>query len=269
MTQSIYIFSNSLLKETSERGRRMDDRDFMLKGINLRGLVIMDAATGAANTTCWLASKLKETGGGKIISIDNDAETFPDAKRKLGELAEFVEFVKADLTGMPQIKSESVDLIVCHATMCAVNDRPLKAVKALAEFYRTLKKGGWLIIDDEYPLPKASKPEEEAQVKRWQTYKAIAELVDGEHYTEIYPEELEFAVKLVGFKDVELRRFEGEPLSREVMEEWKEEMPKLINKIDDEDLKAAFGKTTAKIWQKFINKGGLFPAYYVMRVHKK
>jgi len=137
----------------------------------------------------------------------------------LGELAEFVEFVKADLTDMPQIRSESVDLIVCHATICAVNDRPLKAVKALAEFYRTLKEGGWLVISDEYPLPKASKPEEEVQVKRWQTYKAIAELVDGEHYTEIYPEELEFAVKLVGFKDIELRRFESGPLSREVMEE--------------------------------------------------
>jgi SAM-dependent methyltransferase len=247
----------------------MNDRDFMLKGISLRGLVIMDAATGAANTTCWLASKLKEAGGEKIISIDNDAETFPDAKRKLGELAEFVEFVKADLTDMPQIKSESVDLIVCHATMCAVNDRPLKAMKALAEFYRTLKKGGWLIIDDEYPLPKASRPEEEVQVKRWQTYKAMAELVDGEHYTEIYPEELEFAVKLVGFKDIEMQRFNAGPLSIEVMEEWKEEMPKLISKIDDEDLKVAFERTVARIWQKFINQGGLFPDYYVMRARKK
>jgi ubiquinone/menaquinone biosynthesis C-methylase UbiE len=50
--------------------------------------------------------------------------------------------------------------------MCAVNDRPLKAVKALAEFYRILKKGGWLVIADEYPLSKASKPEQEVQVKR-------------------------------------------------------------------------------------------------------
>jgi SAM-dependent methyltransferase len=153
--------------------------------------------------------------------------------------------------------------------MCAVNDRPLKAVKALAEFYRTLKKGGWLIIDDEYPLPKASKPEEEVQVKRWQTYKAIAELVNGQHYTEIYSEELEFAVKLVGFKDIELQRFEGEPLSKEVMEEWKEEMPELIRKIDDEDLKAAFEKAVARIWQEFINQGGFFPDYYVMRTRKK
>jgi len=246
----------------------MSSRDFMFRGIDLRGLIVMDAGTGAANTTLWLAKKLKEAGGGRIISIDIDPETFPDAKRKLGELAEMVEFVEADLTCMPQIKSESIDLIVCHATLCAVNDRPLKAVKALSEFYRVLKKGGWLIIDDEYPLPKPSKLEEKVQVKRWQTYKSVAEIVTGEHYTEIYPEELKFAAKLVGFKDIELRKFEGDPLSEEVMNEWREEMKKMIRRIDDEDLKAAFQKTTEKIWRTYKKQGGVFPPYYVMRMRK-
>jgi len=241
----------------------------MLKGISLRGLVIMDAGTGATNTTCWLANKVKEAGSGRIINIDNDPETFPNAKRKLGELVKWVKFVKANLTNMPQIESESIDLIVCHATMCAVNDRPLKAVKALSEFYRILKKDGWLIIADEYPLPKASKPEEEVQVGRWQTYKAMAELVNGEHYTEISPEELEFAVKLVGFTNIELQRFEDGPLSSEVMEEWKEEMPDLVNKIADNDFKAAFEKAIERIWQKYINQGGIFPDYYVIRARKR
>jgi len=51
----------------------------------------MDAGTDAVNTTCWLVNKLKEIGGGRIISIDNDPETFPEAKRKLGKLAGLVE----------------------------------------------------------------------------------------------------------------------------------------------------------------------------------
>lgn len=240
----------------------------MLRGIHLRGLLVMDAGTGAANTTLWLARKIKEAGGGRIISIDRDPETFHDAKRKLGELADLVKFVEADLTFMPQIKSESVDLIVCGATICAVNDRPLRAVKALFEFYRVLKNGGWLIIGDEYPLPKASKPEEEVQVMRWQTYKSIAELVDGEHYTEIYPEELEFAAELVGFKEIELQRFEGTSLSKEVMNEWREIMPEMINKIDDEDLKAAFLKATERIWKTYKKQGGIFPPYYVVQMKK-
>ncbi len=240
----------------------------MLKGINLCGLVVMDASTGAADTTLWLAEKMKETGGGSIISIDNDPETFLDAKRKLGKLAELVEFIEADLTWMPQIENESVDLIVCHATICAVNDRPLKAVKALSEFHRTLKKDGWLIIDDEYPLPKTLKSEEKVQVRRWQTYKSVAELVDGEHYTEIYPEELEFAAKLVGFKDLELQKFQGGPLSEETMNEWRKVMLEMINEIGDEDLEMAFQKSIENIWKTYKERKGTRASHYVMRMKK-
>jgi ubiquinone/menaquinone biosynthesis C-methylase UbiE len=248
--------------------KAMNSRDLMLRGINLCGLVVMDASTGIADTTLWLAKELKEAGSGRIISIDKDPETFPDARRKLGELAEMVEFIEADLTCMSQIESELVDLIVCHATICAVNDRPLKAVKALSEFYRTLKKDGWLIIDDEYPLPKTSKPEEEAQVERWQTYKSIAELVEGEHYTEIYPEELEFAAKLVGFKEIELQKFQGDPLSEETMNEWKKVMLKMINEIGDQDLEMAFQKAIERIWKTYKERKGARAPHYVMRMKK-
>ncbi len=152
--------------------------------------------------------------------------------------------------------------------MCAINDRPLKAMKALSEFFRVIKKGGWLLIDDEYPLPKATTPEEEVQVKRWQTYKSLAELVEGEHYTEIYPEELEFATKFIGFKDVEWKRFEGAPLSQEVMNEWNEAISKMLNEKDDKDLKVAFKKVVERISEEFKIHGGVFPPYYVMRMRK-
>ncbi|MFQ5818645.1 MAG: class I SAM-dependent methyltransferase [Candidatus Heimdallarchaeota archaeon] len=245
----------------------MNSRDFMLKGINLQDLVVMDAGTGAANTTLWLAQKLNDAGSSEIISIDHNPDTFPDAKRKLNKFAKLVGFVATDLTCIP-IKSGSIDLIVSHATMCAINDRPLKAVKALSEFFRVIKKGGWLLINDEYPLPKASTSKEEVQVKRWQIYKALAELVEGDHYTEIFPEELEFAAKFAGFQDVEWKRFEGGPLSEEVMNEWSEAISKMIHKIDDKDLQAAFRKVVERISEEFKNHGGVFPPYYVMRMRK-
>ena len=242
---------------------------YMFKDINFSGLTIMDAATGAGKATMLLARKLMEGGGkGNVISIDIDPETFPEVKKKLGELARFVEFVKADLTNMSQIKSESMDLIVCTATLCALNHRPLKALRGLSEFYRTLKKGGLLIISEEYPLPKATKPEEEVQVMRWQMYKAVAELVDGEHYTEIYPGELEFAAKLVGFRDIEWRRFEGGQLRKDTIDEGKEVMPKIIKKIGDEQLQKAFLNLMQKVWKKFEKEGGISPPLYVMRMRK-
>jgi ubiquinone/menaquinone biosynthesis C-methylase UbiE len=69
--------------------------------------------------------------------------------------------IEADLTNMPQIESESFDLVVCAATIRALNDRPLKVLRGLKEFYRVLKKRGELVISDEYPLPKATRTEEE------------------------------------------------------------------------------------------------------------
>lgn len=249
------------------KGKVVNSREFMLKGINLQDLVVIDAGTGAANTTLWLTQKLTIAGGRGIVSLDHDPKTFLAAKKKLGGLAKPVDFVAADLTCIP-IKSESIDLIVCHATMCAINDRPLKAVKALLEFFRVVKHGGWLLIDDEYPLPKASTPKEEVQVKRWQTYKALAELVEGDHYTEIYPEELEFAAKFTGFKDVEWKKFEGGPLSEEVMNEWSELMSNLLNEIDNKDLRIAFKKLVERIQDEYRIHGGVFPPYYVIRMRK-
>jgi len=197
----------------------------LLDRIDFSDITVLDAGTGAGKTTLKLARKMAEVDSkGKITSVDINPETFQDGKKKLGELARFVEFVEADLTCMPKMESESFDLIVCTATMCALNDRPLKAVKALSEYYRILKKGGCLIIDDEYPV--------------------------------------------VGFREIESQKFKGGPLSKEAMNEWKEIMPEMINKIGDEDLRTAFQKATERIWRMYKRQGGSFPSYYVIRMKK-
>ena len=243
--------------------------DYLLEGIIFSDITVLDAATGAGNTTLKLARKMAEANGkGKIVSVDIDPETFPDVKKELCELARFVEFVEADLTCMPRIESESFDLVVCTATMCALNDRPLKALRGLQEFYRVLKKGGRLVISEEYPLPKATKPEEEVQVMRWQMYKSVSQLIGEDTWTEIFLEELELAASLVGFKNIEWRRFEGGPLSKVTMEEWREVMPPLVNKIEDEQTRKAFLALIPKIYKKFEEEGGNYPPSYIMKIRK-
>ncbi len=243
--------------------------DYLLEGIDFSNIAILDAGTGAGNTTLKLAKKMVEVDGkGKIVSVDIDPATFPEVKKKLGDLARFVEFVKADLTDMPKMESESFDLVVCTATMCALNDRPLKALKGLKEFHRVLKKGGRLVISEEYPLPKATKPEEKVQVMRWQMYKSVSQLIGEGPWMEIYLEELKFAAKLIGFRDIEWRRFEGGPLSKVVMEEWREVMPPLVNKIEDEQTRKAFLDLIPRIYKKFEEQGGNYPPSYIMKMIK-
>ncbi|MEM2905683.1 MAG: class I SAM-dependent methyltransferase [Candidatus Bathyarchaeia archaeon] len=243
--------------------------EYLLDGVDFSDITVMDAGTGAGNTTLLLATRLAETRSrGRIVSVDIDPETFPAVRERLGELARLVEFVEADLTSMPQFKAESFDLIVSTGTLCALNNRPLRALRGLAEFHRVLKRGGRLVVSEEYPLPRATKPEEEVQVMHWQLYKSVAELVEGQHWTEIYPEELEFAASLVGFKEIEWRRFEGAPLRKVTMEEWKRVMPTLVNRVEDEQTRRAFLSLIPRIYGKFQEQGGLCPPSYIMKMRK-
>lgn len=242
---------------------------YLYGGIDYSDLTVLDAATGAGGATLELAKRIAEAdGGGKVISVDIDPEAFPYAKEKLGKFARLVEFVEADLTCMPQIESESCDLVVCTLTLCALNDRPLKALRGLVEFHRVLKKGGHLRIAEDYPLPKATRPEEEVQAMRWQLHKCVAELVDGERWTEIYPEEVEFAASLIGFQDIEWKRFPPDTLKKNTMEEWKEVMPRMIDQIEDEQTRNAFLALTSETYKKFEEQGGMGTPSYVMRMRK-
>ena len=48
------------------------------------------------------------------------------------------------------------------------------------------------------------------------------------------------------------------------MNEWRDEMREMINRIEDDDLKEAFQKAAEKIWVAYKERGGVFPPYYVM-----
>ena len=69
-------------------------------------------------------------------------------------------------------------------------------------------------------------------------------------------------------KDIERRRFEGGPIRKDTMEEWKEVMPPLVNKIEDEQTRKAFLDLISKIYEKFEEQGGNYPPSYIMKMTK-
>ena len=103
---------------------------------------------------------------------------------------------------------------------------------------------------------------------RWQMYKSVSQLIGEDTWTEIYPEELELAASLVGFEKIEWRRFEGGPLRKVTMEEWKEVMPPLVTKIENEQTRKAFLDLIPKIYNRFEEQGGNYPPSYIMKMTK-
>jgi len=65
--------------------------DYLLEGIDSSDIKILDAGTGAGNTTLELARRMAQAESKrKIVSVDIDPKTFPEVKRKLGELRRYL-----------------------------------------------------------------------------------------------------------------------------------------------------------------------------------
>jgi len=92
--------------------------EYFWQGVDLDNKVVLDAGTGFGITTSEIAGRFHvQKLRGRIISVDVDPSSFELARKRLKEkgLVELVTFVKADLLHMPEIQTESVDLVVSNA----------------------------------------------------------------------------------------------------------------------------------------------------------
>ena len=139
----------------------LSEVEYLLHGIDFADKLILDAGTGPGQTTGRLVDKVIEAGkSSRIISVDHNQGALDNVRKELGDKAEVVQFLKADLADMPQVGSSSIDITACTDVLCMVEGSPLRSVKVLSEFKRMLKPKGELIIGEQVPMPKATVPKE-------------------------------------------------------------------------------------------------------------
>lgn len=245
-------------------------QDYFRQGIDLDGGVILDAGTGFGVTTLEIARIINlRKSKARIISVDIDPQAFELARKRLEPhgLLELVTFIKADLSNMPQIATESVDLIVSARTISDINSYPCRLTKAIAEFYRVLKPRGRILLSDDLPRWKALS-EEEVAVTRWRIAKAISHLIGRPHGNEVHPEDLEFLLNLVGFKECKWAIFKGEEISQRRISYFADKASELASEIDNEGLKKAFLDAIKAVKNTFEQKGGIFAPRYIIQAKK-
>jgi len=233
--------------------------------------VVLDAGTGFGIMTLEIAKRLStQKQKGRIISVDIDPKCFELAKRLLEEnkLTDLVTFVEADLSNMPQIESESIDVVISTRTISDINRFPCRLLKAISEFYRVLKEGGQIVLSDECPRYKPLSEEEEVAVLRWQLAKAISHLVGRPHGNEVEPDDLEFMMRLVGFRRCEWAIFEGDRVSERRIEHFVEKSSEMASKLSHIGLRKAFLEAIKDVRRRFHEKGGVFPPKYVIHALK-
>ncbi len=249
--------------------------EFVLENLDLRDKMILDAAVGAGESTYFWAKKVHEQGGtSKIISIDNDLPEIwiERIQKRLGEYSKYVELREADIFDLGFLEDESVDIVNCDDTIVFLNPTPLKLLIALKEFERVLKPGGHLIITSEIPIQSLDNPENEGQWRRWNLAKAIYNLKGETWSSEPLPDEVKFALKLLGFKVYAEKIFP--PIKnfkyQECMNEWKAIMLKDVEDLPwDNSIKDVLRKEISDIYNKVVEDGYLMnSALYVLKCKK-
>lgn len=245
--------------------------EYFWQDIDLNKKMILDAGTGFGVTTLEIARRIRfQKARSRIISVDIDPQSFKLARKLLMKhgLLDLVAFVKADLSSMPQIKTESVDLVISTRTISDINSFPCHLTRAIMEFHRVLKKGGQVILSDERPLLKAMSDKEKVAVIRWQFAKAISHMIGRPHANEAEPKDVEFTMKLVGFRGCRWAVFKGQRISQRRIDHFVKRSTEMVAQIDNSKLRKAFVEAIKTVRKTFNEKGGFFPQRYIIHAKK-
>lgn len=248
---------------------------FVLKDLDLRNKVILDAAVGAGEATYYWAKRVHEQGGtSKIISIDFELSNAQQIRNRLGKYSRYIQLAEADIFDLNFLKDGSTDIVNCDDTIVFLNPKPLKLLVALKEFHRVLRTSGDLIITSELPIENFEDPNDEGQWRRWNLAKAIYDLKGKTWSSEPLLEEVKFSLEFIGFEVYAEKTFskgKGFKKYQVCMDEWKEIMLKDIKELPwDNHLKNALTKSVNKTYNKVAKDGYLMnPALYVLKCRKK
>jgi len=251
--------------------------EYFWQDVDLDGKVVLDAGTGFGLTTCEIARRIsQQKHKGRIISVDIDSESFKMARkrllaeglRSLANLRKLVSFVRADLSNMPEVASNSIDVVVSTRTVADINSRPCRLVRAVAEFYRVLKPNGQIMLSDECPLLRTQNKEQEVAVMRWQLVKAVSHQTRTPHANEVEPEDLEFAMELIGFRKCRWAIFRGDKITQQRINHFVSRASENARLIDNQKLADAFLEEIQRVKNLFKEQAGILPPRYVLHAKK-
>ncbi len=240
--------------------------------LNLDEKLVLEGGTSWGNTTRRIADKVMKQGWKtRLISVDIDDDHFDEIQEVLKDSFEELQLRKADLSNLDFIPDTSIDVIICNYTLSSVNQFPMRAVKALSEFFRVLKPDGQLIIMEEMPIWSVENRDYPYWSQRLRVIKSISVLKAIAHFNEIHPLDLESSMKMIGFKDIHYQEFKeiiDAEMATRFLDKRKQTLLKGINDIENEHLTKGFVEITEAL-VKELEKAREFSApAYILKASK-
>ena len=202
--------------------------------INVKGLICLEAGTGAGNMTRWLAKK----GAKLVYSISNNQEHLEYARRRLPKkYIKNVKFIKADLRRLDFLGERTIDLITAHMLVNVVTHVDLFLI--FKELTRVAKNKALMVVNDYNPLSSYQTERSYLVEELFRIENAASYLANGEPALVWYPSEyIAGLLELLGWEieTMELM-YDKTPWERELLEEHLEVIEEECKKIDDENLR--------------------------------
>jgi len=202
--------------------------------INVKGLICLEAGTGAGNMTRWLAKK----GAKLVYSISNNQEHLEYARRRLPKkYIKNVKFIKADLRKLDFLGEKTIDLITAHMLVNVVIHVDLFLI--FKELTRVAKNKALMVVNDYNPLSSYQTERSYLVEELFRIENAVSYLANGEPALVWYPSEyIAGLLELLGWEieTMELM-YDKTPWEKELLEEHLEVIEEECKKIDDENLR--------------------------------
>jgi len=178
---------------------------------------------------------------------------------------------KGDLSRLDFVEDNSIDVIICNYTLSSVNQFPMRAVRALGEFYRILKSEGQLVIMEEIPIWAVEHRDYPYWSQRLRVIKSISVLKAMAHFNEIHPTDLEETLKMMNYRDVRYQEFKesiDSSLATRFLDKRKQTLLKGYNDIDNENLTKGFVEITEKLVKELEKAESFAAPAYIMKAVK-
>lgn len=245
---------------------------YLWENLNLDNKLVLEGGTSWGNTTHRIAEKVEEQGWKtRLISVDIDDDHFNQIQQDLQNQFEELQLRRADLSQLDFLADNVVDVIICNYTLSSVNQFPLRAVKALSEFYRVLKPEGQLIIMEEMPIWSVENRDYPFWSQRLRVIKSISVLKAMAHFNEIHPIDLEHTLDTIGFSQINYQEFKeiiDSELATRFLDKRKQTLLKGINDIENEHLTTGFVEITEKLVKELEEAKEFSAPAYILKALK-
>lgn len=200
----------------------------MLKDLDLNGKNILISGISKDNTLNILKDYLiNKKQFFNISVVDIEPQSIMDLKNKNDCPKNRCSFYIADFCDINFIKDDSIDYIVLSHTLSSINERPFKALKALAEAQRVLKNTGIMFIKEK--ISTIGNKRTEYKFYNWYRSRKYALYALSKNISRakihFFLDDLNFSIKEMGFKiDTPPKWLKDEPIEKEQKENFLNEL---------------------------------------------